>query len=143
MGEAEEVSLHLRKASGRLLSDTRELTPESPAPTAQDYRQSHTEACPLPHDIVFKIPVQCPIFLPEQALVPTGGPIESKTEAQGFFKKYWLASILLTVFQFGFVWCFLMIRLRLCIFGKNAQVVFLHRSEDVPSAQHSLSVSRS
>ena len=81
---------------------------------------------------MFKIPIQCPIFLPEQAVVPIWGPTEYKTEAQGFFKKYWLASILLTVFQFGLVWCFLMIRLRLCIFGKNAQVVFLYRLADVP-----------
>ena len=85
MGEAEEVAPRLRKASGRLLSDTRELTSESPGPTAQDYHQSRTEARPIPHEVVFKIPVQCPIFLPEQALVPIWGPIDYKTEAQGFF----------------------------------------------------------
>ena len=59
-----------------ILSDKRDLTSESPAPAAQGYYQCHREARPLPHEVVFKIPIQRPVFLPEQAVVHIWGPTE-------------------------------------------------------------------
>lgn len=149
LGEAEKRYHHIteRYQGGIWLSGKSWYQNPWLQPFVQEYLHHQEKThCSLTR-LHVKTPTECPIFLPQWAMSPNlfWDQQSTKAEAQVFFQKSisWPAT-LLNAPQLGFVWCFLLIGLRLYILGKNTiEVVFFHGGKAVPSVLYSLKGSRS